>query len=152
MCFRSCTMQVPRSASTDRAARSRNGSKPIGPGLPVNRAVLILATVLSGWLPNEAAAGDILARVETEIQSIASRLSQSVVTVRAVRLDSQMGEVKEVYVGTGVVFDSGWVVTTPSVVARGVRYSVQAAGEVKRPYSGHLRSGFRLLDFGRIRF
>lgn len=133
MCFRSCTMRVPRSASTDRAARSRNGSKPIGPGLPVNRAVLILATMICAWLPREAAAGDILARVETEIQSIASRLSQSVVTVRAVRLDSQMGEVKEVYVGTGVVFDSGWVVTTPSVVARGVRYSVQAAGEVPVP-------------------
>lgn len=81
-------------------------------------------------------ASDLLARIETEVQSIASTLSQSVVTVRAVRMDQELRDVKEVYIGTGVVFDSGWVVTTPSVVGRGVRYSVQAAGEV--PVSAEL--------------
>jgi len=91
---------------------------------------LLLLLLVTG---PEVQAGDLLPRLETEIQTIASALSQSVVTVRAVRLDGRLGEVKEVYIGTGVVFDTGWVVTTPSVVARDVRYSVQAAGEVPVP-------------------
>jgi S1-C subfamily serine protease len=53
--------------------------------------------------------------------------------VRAVRINSSRGELREVYVGTGVVFEPGWVVTTPSVVAAGVSYSVQAAGTVPVP-------------------
>ena len=131
MCFRSWTMRAPRSASTDRALRrTPSGSTGTASGSPVKRLALLPACVALGLLAGPAHASDLLARIETEVQSIASTLSQSVVTVRAVRLDGQNGEVKEVYIGTGVVFDSGWVVTTPSVVARGVRYSVQAAGEV----------------------
>lgn len=99
----------------------------------MNRIAVVLAFAAWGLVAPAVEASDLLARIEAEIQSIASRLSQSVVTVRAVRLDGHLGEVKEVYIGTGVVFDSGWVVTTPSVVARGVRYSVQGAGEVPVP-------------------
>jgi serine protease Do len=101
----------------------------------VPRAGVVVSSILiAGFLlPSAARSAGLLARIEGEVQAIAANLSQSVVTVRAVRVDQGRDEVREVYIGTGVVFDSGWVMTTPSVVARDVRYSVQAPGEVPVP-------------------
>jgi len=84
------------------------------------------------WSALPASAG-LLAQLETEVQKLAADLSPSVVTVRAVRTTSSGHEAREVYVGTGVVFEPGWVVTTPSVVASGVKYSVQSFNDIPVP-------------------
>lgn len=81
----------------------------------------------------QAEASGLLAQIETEVQQLAAELSQSVVTIRAVRRTQNRSELREVYVGTGVVFDSGWVVTTPSVVGSNVSYSIQAFGQIPVP-------------------
>jgi S1-C subfamily serine protease len=94
---------------------------------------LLLCALASAGSFSQAGANTLLAQLETEIQMLAADLSQSVVTVRAVRVNTSRGELREVYVGTGLVFDTGWVVTTPSVIASGVSYSVQAAGQVPMP-------------------
>lgn len=94
----------------------------------------VLSTVLS--LPGATAvarAASLLAQLETEIQKLAADLSGSVVTVRAIRTQSSGSELREVYVGTGVVFDSGWVITTSSVVASRAAYSIEAPGQVPVP-------------------
>ena len=94
--------------------------------------VMALWTIL-GAAPNESRATGLLSRLETEIQKLTADRSGSVVTVRAIRLQSTQGELREVFIGTGVVFDSGWILTTPSVIASGVSYSVQTRGEVPVP-------------------
>lgn len=80
-----------------------------------------------------ARAASLLAQLETEVQKLAADLSGSVVTVRAIRQQKVGSELREVYVGTGVVFDSGWVITTPSVIASGAAYSIEAPGQVPVP-------------------
>jgi S1-C subfamily serine protease len=84
-------------------------------------------------LPTPVRAAGLLAQLETEIQKLAADLSASVVTVRAIRLGDPGSELREVYVGTGVVFDSGWVITTSSVVASRAAYSIEAPGQVPVP-------------------
>jgi serine protease Do len=104
-------------------------------GTPTLLAFVVLAVGLltALWPAPVAQAAGLLAQLETEIQKLAADLSQSVVTVRAIRVQDDRTELREVYVGTGVVFDSGWVITTPSVVASGVSYSIEAPGQVPVP-------------------
>lgn len=93
-------------------------------------AALSAAVFTSG----PAHASGLLAQLETEIQKLAADLSASVVTVRAIRTSGAgSDELREVYVGSGVVFDSGWVITTPSVVAQRAAYSIEAPGQVPVP-------------------
>ena len=116
------------SASTNRlsrAARRRNAPVVWVTCLAVIAAVSAPAGVLH--------ASTLLSQLETEIQKLAADLSGSVVTVRAIRLGAPGSELREVYVGTGVVFDSGWVVTTSSVVALRAAYSIEAPGKVPVP-------------------
>jgi len=104
-------------------------------GSPNLLAFAVLAgCLLAAYAPApQAHAAGLLAQLETEIQILAADLSQSVVTVRAIRVQDDRSELREVYVGTGVVFDSGWVITTPSVVASGVSYSIESPGQVPVP-------------------
>lgn len=90
-------------------------------------------TLLITASPFQAEASGLLAQIETEVQRLAANLSQSVVTIRAIRRTRNHSELREVYVGTGVVFDSGWVITTPSVIGSGLSYSIQAAGQIPVP-------------------
>ena len=122
-----CTSRVP-AAPRGGPARRRRGSLRTG----IAAALVGVGAALFPIGPPAVASG-LLAQIETEIQKLAADLSRSVVTVRAVRVSPGQGEITEVYIGTGVVFDSGWVMSTPSVVAQGVRYSVQAPGDVPVP-------------------
>jgi len=96
----------------------------------VVRAAAFSAVIFTS---GSAHAAGLLAQLETEIQKLAADLSASVVTVRAIRLGAAGSELREVYVGSGVVFDSGWVVTTTSVVAQRAAYSIEAPGQVPVP-------------------
>lgn len=95
-------------------------------------AILVGTLAFSGT-PIPHAHGGLLSQLETEVQKLAADLSASVVTVRAIRQQSVGSELREVYVGTGVVFDSGWVITTSSVVASRAAYSIEAPGQVPVP-------------------
>jgi S1-C subfamily serine protease len=97
---------------------------------PSGTALLFLGVIL---VAATASAGGFLSQLEAEVQKLAADLAPSVVTIRAVKSGATGFEATEVYIGTGVVFDKGWVVTTPAVVAAGVKYSVQPAGEVPVP-------------------
>lgn len=94
-------------------------------------AALTLCTVI--FTSGSAGAAGLLAQLETEVQKLAADLSASVVTVRAIRLGGTGSELREVFVGSGVVFDSGWVITTTSVVAQKAAYSIEAPGQVPVP-------------------
>lgn len=120
-------MQSLRNRFTKRLIRSSRAATLRRRSLSLAAASLFGALLL---YPFASAHAGLLAQLETEIQRIAADVSPSVVTVRAVKTNAFAGEAREVYVGTGVVFDSGWVLTTPSVVAAGVKYSIQATNEV----------------------
>lgn len=101
------------------------------PGLIRALRAAVLATVFLGAAP--ASATSLLSQLETEIQKLSADLSASVVTVRAIRMGGAGSELREVYVGSGVVFEKGWVVTTSSVVAQNASYSIEAPGQVPVP-------------------